>query len=472
MITLRINTIARAVHAIDYTSTLAHEEVTGVQFDSRAVEPGDLFVPLQGERDGHDFIESAIAQGAKAVLFSHSFDGMDAIDPSVAMIQVEDTLAALQDLAHAYIQTLDAKVVAITGSAGKTTTKDMTAAALSGVFNVHKTEGNYNNEIGLPMTILSAPADTEVLVLEMGMSGPHEISLLSKIAEPDIAAITMIGESHIEFLGSRDNIAKAKLEIVDGLKDGGTLIYPGDEPLLAEYMPEKETTFEQLHVGLDEDEDIYAMNIENDQFETRFNVNLSPEETLTLPVVGKYNVRNALVACAVAYLLGVSIESIAENLANFQLTANRMQWVAGIHESEILNDTYNANPSAMRQIIDTFGALSKKATNGRRLLVLADMLELGEFSPALHRELGDHIDFERFQGVYLLGHEMRTLAEYLIDNNYPTDALRYYESDLQQLITDLQADVIPYDQILVKGSHGMQLIDVVNALKADHSSEA
>lgn len=463
---LEICTVARAVKAVDYTSTLAHDEITGVQFDSRKVQPGDLFVPLMGERDGHDFIGSAVANGAKAVLFSHEFSEMNT---GVAAIQVDDTLQALQDLAHAYIQMLDVKVVGITGSAGKTTTKDMTAAALSGVFNVHKTEGNYNNEIGLPMTILQAPEETEVMVLEMGMSGPNEISELSKIAEPDIAVITMIGESHIEYLGSRDNIAKAKLEIVDGLKPGGALIYPGDEPLLPKYMPERDEPFEQLHIGLDEDEDVYAMNIDNDQFETRFNVNLSPEEILTIPVVGKYNVKNALSACAVAYLLGVSLENVTESLRNFKLTANRMQWVEGIRESEILNDTYNANPSAMRQIIDTFATLPTRAANGRRLLVLGDMLELGEYSESLHREIGDHIDFDRFQGVYVIGHEMRALAEQLLDSQYPTEALRYYESDLDQLIADLQSDIQPYDQVLVKGSHGMNLIAVVEALKIDQS---
>ena len=196
---LQINEIVKAVEAIDYTSDQRLMTVESVSFDSRESKPNSLFVPLQGQTDGHQYIDKAIANGATAAFWSLP---MAQAPKDIAIIQVEDTLVAMQKLAQYYLEVIQPKVIGITGSAGKTTTKDMTAAVLSANFNVHKTEGNYNNEIGLPYTILAMPENTEILVLEMGMSGPGEIRFLSQLAKPDIAIITMIGESHIEYLGS------------------------------------------------------------------------------------------------------------------------------------------------------------------------------------------------------------------------------------------------------------------------------
>ena len=209
---LRIIDVVKAVGAIDYTSANRFAEINSVVFDSRKATSDSLFVPLQGETDGHDYVQSAIKNGATATLWSRP---AGEAPEEIAVILVDDTLEALQKLAEAYLNMIQPKVVAITGSNGKTTTKDMTAAILSARFRVHKTEGNYNNEIGMPMTILEMPEDTQVLVLEMGMSNFGEISLLSRLAKPDIAIITLIGDSHLEFLGSRLGIAKAHIEIVD-----------------------------------------------------------------------------------------------------------------------------------------------------------------------------------------------------------------------------------------------------------------
>ncbi|MDO4669986.1 MAG: UDP-N-acetylmuramoyl-tripeptide--D-alanyl-D-alanine ligase [Aerococcus sp.] len=461
MMPLSIKEIVRAVGAIDYPSTLRDETVDSVAFDSREMQAGGLFVPIKAERDGHQFVRQAIENGAKATFWAN--DPNDA-PRDIITIQVDDTLVALQALAHYYLEKIHPKVVGITGSAGKTTTKDMTAAALSATFKVHKTEGNYNNEIGLPITVLAMPADTEVLVLEMGMSDFGEIDLLAHIAPPDVAVITMIGESHIEYLGSVANIAKAKLEILNGLKENGTFIYPGDEPLLSEQMP-SDPPFTAIRVGLDEEEDVYAMSINVALHETTFYTSMAPEVEMSIPVAGLHNVRNALVACAVAYALGLSMEMIHDALAGFHLSANRMEWINGIDHSQILNDTYNANPSAMKSVIRTFAQMPESEMKSRRVLVLGDMLELGTYSQAMHASVAETIDAEAISQVYLFGPEMKALNDALVDKGFPVSSIHYYESDKEQLIADIKQDLHPDDQILVKASHGMGLIDVVNALR-------
>ena len=228
---LTLKEIAQAVGAVNDSTQWEDLTIENVQFDTRKSTKGSLFVPLKGANDGHDFIHSAIENGATASFWSAPLDQAPAHFP---VIQVEDSLLALQQLAKYYLEKIGPKVVGITGSNGKTTTKDMTEAVLSAKYNVHKTQGNFNNHIGLPITILEMPSDTEVVILEMGMNHAGEIELLSKLAQPDIAVITMIGESHIEYLGSRAGIADAKMEITAGLKETGCLIFPGEEPLLVE----------------------------------------------------------------------------------------------------------------------------------------------------------------------------------------------------------------------------------------------
>ncbi|MDK8389310.1 UDP-N-acetylmuramoyl-tripeptide--D-alanyl-D-alanine ligase [Aerococcus mictus] len=459
---LAINEIVKAVGAVDYDSTAAHDLITSVAFNSKEIKPGGLFIPLKAARDGHDFIQDAIDHGAQATLWAN--DPADA--PSeISVIQVEDTFTAFVDLAKYYLGLIGPKVIAVTGSAGKTTTKDMTAATLSTTFNVYKTQGNYNNQLGVPYTILSMPEDTEVLVVEMGMSGPGEIRFLAQLCPMDVAVITMIGESHIEFLGSRENIAKAKLEILEGLKEDGTFIYPGDEPLIDQAvvdMPE----IKKIRVGLDDSEDVYAENIVNEREHTHFYTNLSPNVELSIPVSGDYNVKNALMACAVAYSQGLAVEQIKTPLSQFKLTANRSEWLLGKDDIQILNDTYNANPSAMRAVIRNFSQLERPAVTSHKVLVLGDMLELGKYSASMHASIADEIDRPHIDGVYLYGKEMQALAGALQEKGFPEDKIHYYPEDKSVLIEDLLAQVHPQDQILVKASHGMGLAEVVTALKA------
>ena len=456
----QIKDIVKVVDAIDFTSTARFTEIDSVEFDSRLITPGALFVPLKGVTDGHSYIDKAIENGAVAALWSN--------DPNEApvgfpIIQVEDTLVAMQAFAMAYLGWIKPKVVGITGSSGKTTTKDMTAAALSTALKVHKTNGNYNNDIGLPKTILDMPEDTDVIVLEMGMSGAGEISFLSKLAEPDVVVITMIGENHIEFLGSRENIAKAKLEILDGLKEEGTFIYPGDEPLIVDQMP-ADLSQSTLTIGLNEDQDIFAFDVMMDQFQSTFFTNLSPELKMEIPLSGGYNVQNALYALGVAYSFGLSMEQVQPHLAEFSITADRGSWERGILDTQILNDTYNASPSAMKAVIRNFSAISSKGMS-QKILVLGDMLELGAFSDELHKEIATVIGLNTFKHVFLYGPRIHPLVDALVDKGMHPDLITYIESDKEALIEEVKAILQPEDKVLVKASNGMGLIEVVEALR-------
>jgi UDP-N-acetylmuramoyl-tripeptide--D-alanyl-D-alanine ligase len=462
----QIKDIVKAVGAVDFTSAARFEEITSVEFDSRLVTPGSLFVPLKGETDGHSYIDKAIENGAVAALWSNPAEQAPVGFP---IILVEDTLVAMQKFAAAYLAWIDPKVVGITGSSGKTTTKDMTAAVLSTALKVHKTNGNYNNDIGLPKTILDMPEDTDVIVLEMGMSAAGEISFLSKLAKPDVAVITMIGENHIEFLGSRANIAKAKLEILDGLKEEGTFIYPGDETLIVNQMPQ-DMSQSTLTIGLDDQQDIFAFDVTMDQFRSTFFTNLSPELKMEIPLSGGYNVQNALSALAIAYSLGLSMEQVRDNLADFSMTANRGAWERGILDTQILNDTYNASPSAMKAVIRNFSAIPTKGS-AQKILVLGDMLELGTFSDELHGEIATVIGLNIFKHIFLFGPRIRPLMDALVQKGVDPSNITHIETDKDALIEQVKAILEPEDKILIKASNGMGLIEVVEALRVSSEQE-
>lgn len=287
---------------------LAENEVTvtGVEFDSRKIKAGDLFVPLQGTNDGHAFVTKAIENGATATFWSHD---PETAPEGIAVILVKDTLLAFQALASYYLLEENPDVIAITGSNGKTTTKDMTESVLSQKYRTYKTQGNYNNDIGLPYTILHMPEDTEKLILEMGMDHAGEISVLSELAEPDVAAITIIGEAHIENLGSREKIAEAKMEITTGLAPEGLLIIPAEEPLLEEKIRSLSQTVET--VGIQSGE-ISATILNETKGATVFSVD---DKGYQIPLPGSYNVQNALIAMAIGRWFDVTDEEIFQGLA-------------------------------------------------------------------------------------------------------------------------------------------------------------
>lgn len=446
---LTIQEIAQAVGSGNEESG----KITGVEFDSRKIKAGDLFVPLAGARDGHEFIQQAIAQGAAATLWS--MDQAKA-PQEIPVIIVKDTLAAMQDLAKYYLEKIGADVIAVTGSNGKTTTKDLTASVLSQKFHTYKTQGNYNNNIGLPYTILHMPDETEKIVLEMGMDHANEITALSLLARPKVAAITMIGEAHIENLGSREGIAKAKMEIVDGLASDGLLIIPEAEPLLKPLTTNLTQHVRTFGIGSG---DVNATVGSEEKAETNFKV---ATDHFMIPLPGSYNVTNALIAYTIGRFFGLSIEEIRLGLANVAVTQNRTEWLTASNGASILSDVYNANPTAMGLVLDTFGQLPSE---GRRIAVLADMLELGPDSLQMHASMSEHIKPDEYAVVFLYGQQMRALKEAL-EKKYPALSVVYVEKEKEKLIKAIKEELHPEDSILLKGSNSMKLNEVVQELLA------
>ncbi|WP_461214634.1 UDP-N-acetylmuramoyl-tripeptide--D-alanyl-D-alanine ligase [Lacticaseibacillus sp. GG6-2] len=459
---MKLSEIARVVGA---DCPLAEDDcptITGVAFDSRKLTAGDLFVPLQGERDGHEFLASAEAHGAAA-----TFIAADKAPLTTGMPQliVPDPLKALQKLASYYLlMKVNPKVVAITGSNGKTTTKDMTAAILATQYHVVKTHANFNNEIGVPFTILSMDTNTEVLVVEMGMDRPGQLEALSRLAEPDVAVITMIGEAHIEFFKTRDKIADAKMEIITGLKEDGLFVYNGDEPLLKERAEQVEQDTKTF--GLAPENNLYARNIQTFEDHTEFDLSRWPDLHFTIPVMGEYNVSNALAAILVGRRFHVKPEAIQRALRHFDITANRTQWLEGDAGEAILSDVYNANPTAMKAVLHDF---SEFPCQGRRIAVLGDMLELGSASADLHASVASAIDPAKVAEVYLYGDEIYPLYEALAPEFDPSRLHYFKKGDQQALINALQEDVSYKDMVMLKASHGLHLENVLAALlDGDH----
>ncbi len=438
---LTIHEIAQVVGAKNDWSQLADLSVNKIEFDSRLIEKGDIFLPLKGARDGHDFIEIAFDNGA-IISFSEK-------EVEQAHLLVDDNLAAFQTLAKYYLEKTKVPVIAVTGSNGKTTTKDMIAAVLSKKYKTYKTQGNHNNEIGLPYTILHMPEDTEKLVLEMGMDHPGDIDFLSQLAQPELALITLIGEAHLEFMGIRENIAKGKMGITAGLH--GELIAPAD-PIINAFIPENQKI---SRFGLPGEDLFITKLIEHKErltFETNF-----LDESITIPVPGKYNATNAMLAAYVGLHYGLTEAEINKALKEVELTRNRTEWKKSKNGADLLSDVYNANPTAMRLILETFQAIPKNE-NGRKIAVLADMLELGPTAAQLHKEVLKSIDFTKIDKVYLYGEMMKNLAD------ISTDKPVSYFTDLDLLTESLSADLKPADQVLFKGSNIMKLSEVVEKL--------
>ena len=448
--------IAQAVGAKNNYRQWSDFAITGVEFYSRKIQEGNLFVPLEGMRDGHEFIQTARMQGASATLWKQDKGACSADFPHIV---VGDVLKAFQQCAHFYLKKQQPKVVANTGSNGKTTTKDMTAAVLSAQFQVYKTQGNYNNHIGLPYTILHMPDTTEVLVLEMGMDHSGEIEVLAKIAQPEIAAITMIGESHIEHLGSRTGIAQAKLEITTDFTEQNRLIIPENEPLLEEIL--QNVSYPVQRVGFGPTAQLQAVIEKETATQTQFSLLQYPDILFDIPVLGRYNVNNALIAIQIGLDLGMNPTLIQQGLAQVQLTQNRTQWLKAANGADILSDVYNANPTAMALVLDT---VSQLKTKGRKMAVLADMLDLGEFSQQWHVQMQENLSPENIHEVWLYGDQMSSLHEAL-RINYTEEKVHYYpKTEKMMLMQDLKEALQPEDTVVLKGSNGLGLAEVVEYL--------
>ena len=419
----------------------------GASNDSRSLEPGQLFVALEGARDGHEFIPAALAAGAAAVLCSRC-------DGDFPAIVVGDPRKALGDIARQERMRLNLKVVGVTGSVGKSTTKEMIAGILSRKYRTGKTPVNHNNDIGMPMAILALPEDTEVAVLEMGMNHFGEMAYLTSIAAPDVAVITNIGTMHIEHLGSREGILHAKLEILQGLRPGGKLVYNGDAPLLWNLRGTGRTA--PLYFGLENPAcTVRCPQIQEWEGHTELTVAAGNGTfQVGLSVEGRHFVYDALAAVAVAQLLEVPVDQVQQGLAAFQSMEGRQEiYEAGGYT--IIQDCYNAGPESMAA---SLAVLGKKA--GRRIAVLGDMLELGVCTQAEHYRVG-RIAAGKCDLLLALGKNAgRVVNGAMTGGMRPLDALAF--DSAQDLIDALRARAKPGDTLLFKGSRGMKMEQVLN----------
>ncbi|MEH7075877.1 UDP-N-acetylmuramoyl-tripeptide--D-alanyl-D-alanine ligase [Neobacillus drentensis] len=459
MIKRSLAQIADMVSAQNGNSPFADTNITGVSIDSRKIEKGNLFIPFKGEHsDGHKYVEESIRNGAAAALWQK-----DVPNPPLHLpiLIVENCLVALQELARNYRKQLAVKVVGITGSNGKTTTKDMTAGILSTKYKVQKTEGNYNNHIGLPLTVLGLDEDTEIAVLEMGMSGRGEIEFLTNLACPDAVVITNIGESHLLDLGSREGIAEAKLEILQGLKEGGLAVLHGDEPLLMERIKEHKGSVQVETFGRSETNDLYPTEIMQLDNGNRFRINAS-ETTFELPVLGTHNILNALASMLIANYFSISYEKMNEGLASIKLTNMRMELVEGKQGEKIINDAYNASPTSMMAAIELVSNLQGYE---RKILVLGDMLELGPQEEQYHQQIGGAIDGEKVDLLFTygkLGVHIANKARTVLGKERV-----FAFTEKEPLIRELVQHVDHKTLILVKASRGMKLEEIVTALQVN-----
>lgn len=444
---------------------LLDKEISNVCIDSRQVAKSSLFVPFVGESvNGYDFVESAFENGAAAVLWEK-----DQPNPPWQLgpvIIVEDNLKSLQHLAKYYLSKLNCKTIGITGSNGKTSTKDILAAICESSFVTYKTNGNYNNHLGLPLTILSAARNTEVLILEMGMSGFKEIELLSSIATPDFAIITNIGESHIEHLGSRAGIAKAKFEIVEYLSSEGKLVFDGDEPLLTELVEKHETP--SISVGYNPSNDLLIKSVTNDltpSFELTGAFSLTAKSNL----LGKHQIKNSAVAITVAKLLGISDENIQQSLNSISLTPMRMQLIE-LPKTTIINDCYNASPTSMRAAISF---LKDCPTKLKKTLVFGDMLELGEDSNKYHIDFNTDIFLSKFDQFIFIGEHsfhlynaVTTVSESRLHQltTFDDQVNIHYFRNVDDAIANKGSFNFDGHLVLFKGSRGMKLEKLIEIL--------
>ena len=433
-----------------------HLRVSRMQSDSRKVRSGDLFVALKGAKaDGHDFAETAINHGAVAALVSRP------ISEKLPSIEVEDTLRAYGEIAAGYRKLTGVKVVGITGSVGKTTTKEMTASVLEAAYHTAKTEGNHNNNLGLPMTIMDMPENTEVAVLEMGMNHSSEMEYLSSIARPDLAIITNIGTMHIEHLGTREGILQAKLEIMRGMPDDGAGVFNGDEPLL--WNIRAIGKHKKYYYGIENHAcDVTATDIVELDDGVRFVVHgFGQQFELFVPMLGRHAVYNALAATTVGLLLGVKAEKIQARFSAFHNTGMRQK----IYEKNgvtIIEDCYNAGPESTEAALEVLASIK---TDGRRIAVLGDMLELGNRSAAEHYRIG-RLAVGKADLLLTYGeHSVRTLTGAITGGMNPknTDHFDTHE-DMAHM---LKMRVSEGDVVLFKGSRGMRMEKVLQLFLDD-----
>jgi len=435
----------------------------GVSIDSREISPGDFFFAIIGEsHDGHGFASAAVDQGVGGLVINRQMAEKLPVAVwaanNVACIAVADTTRALGDLAAFNRRRAQVSVVAITGSNGKTTTRQLTAGIVSRQFNMLATAGNFNNEIGLPLTLLELSPDHQWAVVELGTNNPGEIARLTAICSPDIGVVTNIGPAHLEGLGSLEGVMREKGDLIKGLGRDGQAVLNADDPRVLQLA--RESRHEVLLYGRSQDAAIRAKEIKEDAQTSSFGLVLGRERiAVQLNSPGQYMISNALAAAAVGYLLGIPAATVKAGLEGFEPVAGRMNirhLPNGIH---IIDDTYNANPDSMKAALATF---KKMRAGGRKIFVAGDMFELGAQAPGLHRQVGALAAHTKIDRLYACGENAAALsAGARKEGMQPVETIT---GSREEIIEDLKGWLQPGDWVLVKGSRGMAMEKVVNGL--------
>ena len=450
-------TIGEVVQAIEgeLMNGSAQDKMTGVSTDSRTIRKGDIFFALKGERDGHAHLPEVFAKGAQgAVIEPGRFSG------GKNLICVPDTLRALGDLAANWRRRFKAPVVAITGSNGKTTTKDMVSQVLSKKYRVLQTEGNFNNLIGLPLTLFRLHHKIQLIVLEMGMNAPGEIDRLAEIAGPEVGVITNIGRAHLAGLKDLSGVAAAKGELLGRLPSNGLAILNADDPYVLALAKRKHVrvmTFGQKRGDLRAGK-IKSLGLKGSRFSVA-GAGLKPAPTVTLRVPGRQNISNALAALAVGSHYGVGVAKMKQALAAFHMPAKRMESIkmGGV---QIINDTYNANPDSMKAAL----ILLSECPARRRIAVLGDMLELGDYAAQGHQDLGAEINSLGIDWVMAVGQWSKQVVQGVTRSK--TQAAAFL--DVAGLLAHWPVSLRKGDLVLIKGSRGMQMERVTEFLRRAH----
>lgn len=464
--TLSLAEIAEATGArVDNMSGAEHLEFHGVVTDTRKLtrESTPLFIALKGEKfNGEDFALSAVEKGAAAIVVSDTFDEKTAKKISVPIFYVTDTLAAYQKIAAYWRRRFDMPVIAITGSNGKTTTKDLTASVLDAKFSgaVLKTQANFNNEIGLSMTLLNMRAHHRAAVVEIGMRGLGQIAYLAPLAAPTMGIVTNVGETHIELLGSIENIARAKAEMVEAIKAGGTVILNADDERVAAMSEKAAHGVRVVTFGIEHDATVRAYDVTLTGDAARFDVSFDGGErsAFVLPMVGRHNVMNALAALAAGYVLGLTVDEMKRGLLHAVVTGGRFER-REMNGCTIINDAYNASPASMMAAFDTL----KDTAKGRRIAVLGDMLELGDIAVRAHRDVGAAAYASGIDVLVTRGAMGEEIARGAMDAGMSRGAV--YMCASHEAAADVLHQVMRAgDTILFKGSHGMMMEKIIDLL--------
>lgn len=432
--------------------------IWGVSTDTRTIENGNLFVPLIGDNfDGHKFLDKAIENGALAALWQKDIPKPDIDFP---FILVHDTLLALQTLAKNYRNSLkDIKVIGITGSNGKTSTKDILDGILSTKYKTKKTIGNLNNHIGLPLTLLSLDEDTEISIVEMGTDGFGQIEEITNIARPDMALIMNIGASHLDLLKTKENVARAKFEILIGLKSNGLFIYNNDDQILEKVIGEYNIIQEILTFGKKDSSDFKIELLEESIDGINFNIiEKDMKHSLHIPLIGRHNIYNAAASITVARQLNIDYKSIQKGLYNINPTGMRNEIIKR-ENFTILNDAYKSNPDSLLAALDTLYSIDGYR---HKAVVLGDMLDLGEDIDILHKEIGPKIDNLRIDKIFTIGDLGKLIGESALINFNKENI--YHSQTKEDLVSSILENIEEDTLILIKASRSVALEDVIKKL--------